>query len=33
MHLTWDPEEYGGIQTIQFPLDEIFIPEIVPLNM
>lgn len=30
--LTWDPEDYGGIDVLRFPSDEVWNPEIVLLN-
>ena len=26
--LTWDPEEFGGIYTMMFPPDKIWLPDI-----
>lgn len=30
--LKWDPEEYGGVETLYIPSEHIWLPEIVLFN-
>jgi nicotinic acetylcholine receptor len=31
-HMQWDPQDYGGIESIRVPPDKVWLPDIVLFN-